>query len=65
MLDDKRGCINSKLPPILQRLNMGAENWLYLTQHFESKLKGLEGSVFKLKQSCKKLGYKRTVCKTS
>ena len=63
--DDKRGFIDSKLPPILQRLNIENENWLYLTQHFESKLKGLVGSVFKVKQACEKLGYKRTICKTS
>ena len=65
MRKDNRGFIDSKLPPILQRLNIENENWLYLTQHFESKLKGLVGSVIKLKQACEKLGYKRTVYKTS
>ena len=63
MREDKCGFIKSKLPPILQRLKMEAENGLYLTQHFESKLKGLAGSVFKLKQALKKLDYKRTACK--
>ncbi len=63
--EGKRGKINTDLPPILHRLNFESENWLYLSQHFESKLKGLVGSVIKLKHACKQLGYKRTVCKQS
>jgi len=31
-----------------------------MTQHFESKFKGLVGTAYKLKQICQKLGYKRT-----
>ena len=65
MRSDKRGAIDENLPPILQRLNFETDNWMYLTNHFESKLKGLVGSVFKLKQACNKLGYQRTVCKQS
>jgi len=65
MRDDKRGFINGKTPPILNRLNIEAENWLYLTKNFESKLKGLVGSVTKLKQACIKLGYERTPCLSS
>jgi len=57
--DDKRGYIHQNTPAILQRLNMDSKHWLYLTQHFESKLKGMVGSVHKLKQACEKLGYKR------
>ncbi len=63
--DDKRGFINQNTLPILKRLNIEPENWLYLTKHFESKLKGLVGSVNKLKQVCLKLGYKRTPCLSS
>jgi len=63
--NDKRGAIDKNLPPILQRLNFEVDNWFYLTQHFESKLKGLVGSVFKLKQACYKLGYQRLVGKQS
>ena len=62
---DKRGVIDKNLPPILQRLYFEVDNWFYLTQHFESKLKGLVGSVIKLKQVCNKLGYQRLVGKQS
>lgn len=62
MRNDKRGGIDEKLPPILQ---FEADNWYYLTNHFQSKLKGLVGSVHKLKQACNTLGYQRTVCKQS
>ena len=65
MRKDKRGRIDSILPPILERLNFEAENWLYLTNHFESKLKGLVGSLNSLKEACKIPGYERTVCKQS
>jgi len=57
--EDKRGFIDNAEPPILKRLNIQAENWLYLTQHFESKLKGLVGSTINLKVACVKLGYRR------
>ncbi len=65
MRKGKRGKIDAALSPILQRLNFEADNWLYLAQNFESKLKGLVGSVSKLKQVCEKLGYIRTICKQS
>ena len=57
---DKRGRIDKQTPPILERLNIEPENWLYLSKNFESPFKGLVGSAFKLKQICKKLGYQRT-----
>jgi len=56
---DKRGSINKNLPPILQRLNFEPENWLYLSSHFESQLKGLVGSAIKLK------AYQRNIFKQS
>ena len=65
MRDDKRGFISSNTPPILKRLNIEPENWLTLTINFQSKLKGLVGSVTKLKQACLKLGYERTPCLSS
>jgi len=58
--DDKRGAINASLPPILERLNIDARHWAYMTQNFESRFKGLVGSVFKLKQACEKIGLQRT-----
>jgi len=60
--DDKRGYIPDSIPPILQRLSQETHNWLYLTQHFESKLKGLVGAVNKLRRACRKMGYQRTPC---
>ena len=58
--DDKRGHIDTQLSPILERLNIDPKQWCYLTQHFESKFKGLVGSAHKLKQACQALGYQRT-----
>jgi len=58
--DDKRGYIPADTPPLLQRLQQDTDNWLLLTQHFESKFKGLIGSVYRLKQVCRKMGYRRT-----
>ena len=57
--DDKRGHIDVSTPPLIDRLNIETQNWLYLTQYFESKLKGLVGAAYKLKQVCNKLGYQR------
>ncbi|MBL1277925.1 MAG: transposase [Ectothiorhodospiraceae bacterium] len=58
--DDKRGAIPEITPPILNRLNIEAKHWVYLTKNFESPFKGLIGSVEKLKRVCEKLGYERT-----
>jgi hypothetical protein len=60
MQEDKRGHIDHNLPPILERLAMEPKHWLYMTQHFESKFKGLVGSCYQLKKACQKLGYRRT-----
>ena len=57
---DKRGSIPDNYPPILTRLKQHPESWLYLTQNFESKFKGLVGAAYKVKQACETLGYKRT-----
>lgn len=58
--EDKRGAISETIPPILERLNIEPKQWCYLTQHFESRFKGLVGTAFKLKQVCESLGYRRT-----
>ena len=60
---DKRGKIDANLHPLLNRLNFETENWLYLSTHFESKLKGLVGTAISLKVACKKLGYASRICK--
>ena len=58
--DDKRGAIPSHLPPILERLQIDPRYWLHMTRHFEGRFKGLVGTAFRLKDACKKLGYRRT-----
>lgn len=58
--DDKRGYIPIQLPPILERLNIDANHWLYLTQNFESNFKQLVGTAFKIKQTAQNFGYQRT-----
>ena len=57
--EDKRGAIDETLPPILARLNMEPKHWLYLTENFESRFKGLVGTAYQLKRVCEKLGYQR------
>ena len=58
--DDKRGAIPAHLPPILERLQIDPSYWLHMTQHFESRFKGLVGAAYKLKAACATLGYRRT-----
>lgn len=58
--DDKRGTIDSSVEPILKRLSISVEHWVYLCTHFESQFKGLVGSVHSLKSACEHLGRKRT-----
>ena len=58
--EDKRGAIPSSLPPILDRLDIDAKSWIFLTRHFESRFKCLVGCAFKLKQAAEQLGYQRT-----
>jgi hypothetical protein len=58
--DEKRGAIPDYLPPILERLHIDTRQWLYLSQHFERKFKGLVGSAMKLREVCSQLGYQRT-----
>ena len=57
--DDKRGAIDEKMPPILNRLQQDKESWLYLTTHFESRFKRFVGAIHKLRQICTSLEYKR------
>ena len=57
---DKRGSIDQKQPPILERLNIDLEHWVYNTQHFESQFKGLVGTALSIKAQYLKFGYQRT-----
>ncbi|MEW8533133.1 MAG: hypothetical protein AB2602_16020, partial [Candidatus Thiodiazotropha sp.] len=63
----KRGSIPSNQPPILNRLQIDpqhwlymTQHWLYMTQHFESRFKGIVGTSYKLKEACQRMGYQRT-----
>jgi hypothetical protein len=60
ILENKRGYIPEDQPPILDRLKIDPQHWLYMTQHFESRFKGLVGMSYSLKAACRKLGYRRT-----
>jgi hypothetical protein len=57
---DKRGSITQTLPPILERLNIDSEHWVYNTQHFESQFKGLVGTAISIKAKFQHFGYQRT-----
>ena len=57
--DDKRGAIDDELPNILQRLEIDEDDWLYMTQNFESRFKSLVGAMHSLRAACEKLGYQR------
>lgn len=41
----KRGAIDEGLPPILERLNIDPDKWLYTPTHFESSFRGFVGTV--------------------
>ena len=56
--DDKRGSIPDSESPILQRLGISAAHWIYLCTNFESRFKGLVGTIHSLKQHCASFGYK-------
>ena len=57
--DDKRGSIATGTPPIIQRLNISPDHWVHLCTHFESRFKGLVGSVNSLKSLCCEFGLHR------
>lgn len=58
--EDKRGFIEGELPPILDRLTIEPEHWLYMTRNYHSAFKSLVGSVIKVRAACKKLGWKKS-----
>ncbi|MCG7977031.1 MAG: hypothetical protein G8D81_20245 [gamma proteobacterium symbiont of Clathrolucina costata] len=60
ILEYMRGYIPANQPPILEWLQIDLLRWLYMTQHFESRFKGLVGTSYKLKEACQRLGYHRT-----
>ncbi|MBB3059778.1 transposase [Microbulbifer rhizosphaerae] len=54
--EDKRGAIPEQLPPILDRLQIDPQHWLYLNRNFESRFKTLVGSAHALRRACAQLG---------
>ena len=58
--EGKRGAIQSDVPPILERLHIEPQYWLFLATQFESRFKGLVGTAYILKAACQALGYRRT-----
>ena len=57
---NKRGAIDDSLPPILERLSIEPDKWLYTSSHFESSFKSLVGTAQSMLSKCKHLGYQRT-----
>ena len=53
---DKRGAIDTALPPILERLNIAPKQWLYTTTHFESQFKHLIGTALHVQAACQLMG---------
>ena len=58
--NDKRGSISEIIPPILQRLDISPEHWIELSTNFESRFRGIAGSVESVKQWCATLGLTRS-----
>ena len=47
--ENKRGAISECEPEIMNRLGIDAENWLYITQNFESEFKSIVGAFDEVK----------------
>ncbi|MFT5758310.1 MAG: REP element-mobilizing transposase RayT [Alteromonadaceae bacterium] len=66
--EDKRGYIEAKLPKILKRLNISAENWLILTTCFRTCFHGAVGKPDALSEFCQHRQLKKratlSMCKT-
>ena len=56
MREDKRGAIPASLPPLLQRLDIDARHWLYLSKHFESPFGNLVGAACHIRKACEEIG---------
>ena len=56
MREGKKGYIPDHLPTILQRLDMDARHWLYLTRNFEQPFKNLVGAAHHVRRACEEMG---------
>ena len=54
--ENKRGSIDSSLPPILNRLNMDTKQWLIMTTQFENTFNTLVGAPHHVQTACEQLG---------
>jgi len=54
--DDKKGAIAEDLPGILQRLDMDAKQFIYLSQNFERPFKNLVGAAHHVRKACASIG---------
>ncbi len=54
--EDKKGAIADNLPPILQRLDMDAKQFIYLSQNFEKPFKNLVGAAHHVRKACQAIG---------
>ena len=54
--DNKNGEIPEDVPPILQRMQLDARNWCYLTRNFEHPFKHLVGAAHHVRRACEVIG---------
>jgi REP element-mobilizing transposase RayT len=54
--EDKRGAVPANMPPLLERLAIDAQHWMYLSKHFESPFKHLVGTARTVRNACEELG---------
>ncbi len=54
--EHKKGAIPEELPVILQRLQLDARHWCYLTRNFEHPFKHLVGAAHHVRSACEALG---------
>ena len=54
--ENKKGAIPEHLPGILQRLDMDAKQFIYLTRNFEHPFKDLVGAAHHVRKACESIG---------
>ena len=59
MREDKHGAIDGASLPILERLHISSEHWMYLAWNFHSPFRNLVGGYYRIKQACQLMGQTR------